>query len=634
MWADSASGYITPGVSSTRLSFVPSTGILSASGFAGPLTGTASNATQTLNVYSSNDLATAAVVYPLWKATSGGYDQTYVSTSKLSFVPSTGILSASGFAGPLVGNVTGNVSGSAATSTSLTTGRTFSLTGDATGTSAAFDGSANASIPLTLANSGVTIGTYTKVTVDVKGRVTVGASLASSDVTTALGFTPYNATNPAGYVTSSGSVASSTNLAGGAIGSIPYQSANGTTLMLASSTAGFVLTSNGAAAPSWQAASASAAPAGTLTGTTLAANVVTSSLTSVGTLTGLTINGIVAAPTVSGATVGIDVSIKGGASVSGTAGRVLIAGGISSGGQGGDLNFTAGTGSTQGGAVTIAGGQISTTGGSPGAVTISGGAQLNAGSFFVPGSATISGGFTNVTGMVAGHSYVLGGQAASSTGIGGNANISGGLGGASGSGGSIIISTAPTNTLVERFRILNNGAWSVGSAGTNTGTSGQVLASTGATTPPAWTTLTGASLAANTFTGAQIFSDQIISRAMLQDCGLTFLDKGNSSTTAQTLDYTAGSVQKITATGAFTLSTSNWPPSGNFGVIQLELANGGAFAITWPTINWIKPDGSTTTVFATWLAASTGRTALQTSGIDKIKLETTDAGTTIYGRFA
>ncbi|MDG0815896.1 phage tail protein [Bdellovibrio svalbardensis] len=45
---------------------------------------------------------------------------------------------------------------------------------------------------LTLASSGVTAGTYSKVTVDAKGRVTVGTSIASGDVTTALGYTPLN----------------------------------------------------------------------------------------------------------------------------------------------------------------------------------------------------------------------------------------------------------------------------------------------------------------------------------------------------------------------------------------------------------------------------------------------------------
>lgn len=139
---------------------------------------------------------------------------------------------------------------------------------------------------------------------------------------------------------------------------------------------------------------------------------------------------------------------------------------------------------------------------------------------------------------------------------------------------------------------------------------------------------------ANTFTGAQVLSDQQVSRALLIDTGIVNVDKGNSGTSTQTLDYTAGHVQKVTATGNFTLATSNWPPTGNRGIMILKLVNGGAYTITWPTINWIKPDGSTTTSFATWLAAVNGRTALQTSGIDEIKLETDDAGTTIYGRFA
>lgn len=57
---------------------------------------------------------------------------------------------------------------------------------------------------LTLATiAGLTAGAYTKVTINTKGQVTSAANLASSDVTTALGFTPYNATNPDGYITSS-----------------------------------------------------------------------------------------------------------------------------------------------------------------------------------------------------------------------------------------------------------------------------------------------------------------------------------------------------------------------------------------------------------------------------------------------
>lgn len=69
-----------------------------------------------------------------------------------------------------------SVSGNAGTATKLATARTISLTGDATG-SASFDGSANKSIAVTLASSGVTAGTYNNVTVDAKGRVTAGSNV-------------------------------------------------------------------------------------------------------------------------------------------------------------------------------------------------------------------------------------------------------------------------------------------------------------------------------------------------------------------------------------------------------------------------------------------------------------------------
>ena len=69
------------------------------------------------------------------------------------------------------------------TATTLATGRTISVAGDATGTSPVFDGSASVTIPLVLANSGVVAGTFTKVTVDAKGRVTEGvANLTAADI--------------------------------------------------------------------------------------------------------------------------------------------------------------------------------------------------------------------------------------------------------------------------------------------------------------------------------------------------------------------------------------------------------------------------------------------------------------------
>lgn len=63
------------------------------------------------------------------------------------------------------------------TSTYLTGNQSISITGDASG-------SGTTAITLTLANSGVTAGTYTKVQVDAKGRVIASSSLAATDIPT------------------------------------------------------------------------------------------------------------------------------------------------------------------------------------------------------------------------------------------------------------------------------------------------------------------------------------------------------------------------------------------------------------------------------------------------------------------
>ena len=89
-----------------------------------------------------------------------------------------------------VGDADGNVTmvkaisaGAVETANKLTTARNITLKGDATG-STSFDGSANVDIAVALANSGVAAGTYTKVTVDAKGRVTTGSTLAKADLPT------------------------------------------------------------------------------------------------------------------------------------------------------------------------------------------------------------------------------------------------------------------------------------------------------------------------------------------------------------------------------------------------------------------------------------------------------------------
>ena len=128
------------------------------------------------------------------------------------------------------GTITAALSGNATSATSATqwtTGRTVAMTGDVTYTSSSLNGTANVTGTATLATV-ATPGTYSSVTVDAKGRVTTGTNpgyltgtkvdsfntrtgavtLTSADVTTALTYTPYNATNPSGYTTNTGTVIS------------------------------------------------------------------------------------------------------------------------------------------------------------------------------------------------------------------------------------------------------------------------------------------------------------------------------------------------------------------------------------------------------------------------------------------
>lgn len=64
---------------------------------------------------------------------------------------------------------------------SLTAARTITMSGDGTW-SVAFDGNGNVTAEMSLAKSGVIVGTYPKVTVDDKGRVKAGANLNAADI--------------------------------------------------------------------------------------------------------------------------------------------------------------------------------------------------------------------------------------------------------------------------------------------------------------------------------------------------------------------------------------------------------------------------------------------------------------------
>jgi hypothetical protein len=173
---------------------------------------------------------------------------------------------------------------------------------------------------------------------------------------------------------------------------------------------------------------------------------------------------------------GGNIELYGGDSNGGSAngGDIRIRGGFAyNEGVGGKIFITGGRGSTglgAGGEITLRGG-LGNNDGSGGALYLLGGDSNATSGPAVGGSVTISGGYS---GPVGGSIAILAGEAD--------------VGGA---GGEVYIRTATTGALVERLRIKNNGAWSVGTGGAATGTAGQVLTSAGSSSPPTWQTVAG-----------------------------------------------------------------------------------------------------------------------------------------------
>lgn len=126
-------------------------------------------------------------------------------------------------------------------------------------------------------------------------------------------------------------------------------------------------------------------------------------------------------------------------------------------------------------------------------------------------------------------------------------------------------------------------------------------------------------------------TDTVMTGWLTKDMGMIVLDKGTVSTGTVTFNYIDGSAQRLQVGGSVTLALSNFPPSGNLGVIQLELVNGGSSTVTWPTVNWIKKDGTFTASISTYLT-DISRNALQTSGTDFVVLWSRNAGSTVYGK--
>ena len=190
----------------------------------------------------------------------------------------------------------------------------------------------------------------------------------------------------------------------------------------------------------------------------------------------------------------------------------------------------------------------------------------------VGGSLLLSAGDGGGGTAAGGNTFLKAGDSISSSGAGGNVDIRAGAGGISGGGGAggyVVLFTAPSNTQVERLRILNNGAWSVGTGGTATGTSGQVLTSTGATTAPTWQAVplvnaTVLGTVANTAVSITGITGTAASAPMT-------IQPGNAGTgTGNPLTLNGGVAGTTSAGGAVTIT----------GGAGLSASAGGAISIT------------------------------------------------------
>lgn len=87
--------------------------------------------------------------------------------------------------------------------------------------------------------------------------------------------------------------------------------------------------------------------------------------------------------------------------------------------------------------------------------------------------------------------------------------------------------------------------------------------------------------------------------------------------TGGVIDVSTADVFSVTVAAPITFSFTNPAPSGMVSSFILEITNGGAYAITWPTVKW----------------ASAVVPSLTSSGKDVLGFYTYDGGTTWNGTF-
>ena len=197
--------------------------------------------------------------------TGGSIDGTTVGATTASTVRGTTITATTQFSGPgtgLTGTATSlSIGGNAATATSagsVTNSVTFNNGGSGGASGSTFNGGSALTVSYNTIGAPKTDGTGASGTwgINISGNAatvtngvyTTGSYSNPTWITSILG------SIVSGAVASATLAASATNIAGGAAGSLPYQSASGTTTFLALGTTNYVLTA-GASAPQYVAQS-------------------------------------------------------------------------------------------------------------------------------------------------------------------------------------------------------------------------------------------------------------------------------------------------------------------------------------------------------------------------------------------
>lgn len=179
LFTQTTSGTVTESrVSTTKLSFNPSTGILNATKFVGDGSGLTGAGSTVIN-----DNTTNSTYYPLFtQTTSGTVTSSGVSTSKLSFNPSTGRLTATSLGGNLANTLTLNTSG-----TGLSGSTTFNNSGAATFTVTSNATSANTASAIVARDGSGNFSAGT-ITASLSGNSTTATTLQNTRTINGVNF--------------------------------------------------------------------------------------------------------------------------------------------------------------------------------------------------------------------------------------------------------------------------------------------------------------------------------------------------------------------------------------------------------------------------------------------------------------